>query len=50
MIPTAARNSGTDSVEAIDPNANGYAVHTTVSTNTSRTWFASHTAAIESCA
>ena len=49
-MPTAARNSGTASVEAIDPNAIGYAVHITTSTNTSHTWFASHTGAIASCA
>ena len=45
-IPTAATKSGIESVEAIDPNASGYAVQTTVSTNTSQTWFASHTGPI----
>src|SRR5438105_921469 len=50
MIPTAATNRGTDRVEAIDPKAAGYAVHTTVRTNTSQTWLASQTGAIDSCA
>ena len=49
-IPIPAMNSGIDSVEAIEPNATGYAVHTTVSTNTSQTWLASQTGAIESWA
>ena len=46
MIPTAAMNSGTESVEAIEPNAVGYAVQTTVSTKISQTWFASQTGPI----
>ena len=37
MIPTAAMNSAIDRVEAMEPNAVGYAVHITVSTNTSQT-------------
>jgi hypothetical protein len=32
MIPTAARNSGIDSVEVSDPKATGNAVHTMTST------------------
>jgi hypothetical protein len=43
MIPSAAANSGTYSVEKIAPNARGYAVHTTTSTKISHTWLASHT-------
>ena len=46
MIPTAARNSGTASVDAIDPKATGYAVQVTTSTKISHTWLASHTGAI----
>ena len=47
MIPIAARNSGTESVEAIDPNAIGYAVQKTVKTKISHTWLASQTRAID---
>ena len=47
---TPAMNSGTASVEAIEPNASGYAVQNTVSTKISQTWLASHTGAIESWA
>ena len=50
MIPSPARNSATDSVEASEPNAAGYAVHVTVSTKMSQTWLASHTGAIASWA
>ena len=39
--------SGTASVEAIEPNAVGYAVQKTVRTKISQTWFASQTGAIE---
>src|SRR6202041_3442726 len=42
-IPIPARNSGTDSVEAIEPNAVGYEVQNTVKTKISHTWLASHT-------
>src|SRR4051794_1236618 len=41
ITPRPARNSATQSVDASDPNAFGYAVHTTVSTKISQTWFAS---------
>ena len=47
MIPSAARNSGIDSVEKIEPNATGNAVQTTTSTKISHTWLASHTGLIE---
>ena len=47
MIPTAAMNSGTASVDAIDPNATGYAVQKITSTKISQTWLASHTGPIE---
>ena len=40
-------NNGTASVEAIEPNARGYAVQITVSTKISQTWLASHTGPIE---
>jgi hypothetical protein len=50
MMPSPATNSATDSVDAIDPNAVGYAVQTTVSTKISHTWLASHTGAIDSWA
>ena len=46
MIPIAAMNSGTASVEAIDPNACGYAVQKTVRTKISQTWLASQTGPI----
>src|SRR5438270_13197182 len=47
MIPKAAMNRATASVEAIDPNAFGYEVHKMVSTKINHTWLASHTGAIE---
>ncbi len=47
MIPIAAMNSGTASVDAIEPNARGYAVQNTVRTKISHTWLASHTGAME---
>src|SRR3954468_1356967 len=50
MIPRPASSSGTASVDAIEPNAAGYAVQLTVSTKISQTWLASHTGAIDSCA
>ena len=43
MIPTAAMKSANASVDAIEPNAAGYAVQTTVSTKISQTWLASQT-------
>src|SRR3954451_14858584 len=46
MIPTAAMNSGTARVEAIEPKAVGYADHDTTRTKRSHTWLASHTGAI----
>ena len=46
MIPIAAISSGAASVEAIDPNATGYAVQHTTSTKISQTWFASQTGPI----
>ena len=46
MIPTAATKNGTVRVDAIDPNATGYAVQKTVRTKMSQTWFASQTGAI----
>jgi hypothetical protein len=46
MMPTAAMNSGRANVDAIEPNAVGYAVQATTSTKISQTWFASHTGAI----
>jgi hypothetical protein len=50
MIPTAAMNSGTASVDAIDPNATGYAVQKITRTKITQTWLASHTGPIERCA
>ena len=47
MIPSAARNSGIESVEKIEPNATGNAVHTITSAKISHTWLASHTGLIE---
>jgi hypothetical protein len=47
MIPSAARKSGIESVEKIEPNATGNAVHTITSTKISQTWLASHTGLIE---
>ena len=47
MIPSAARNSGIDSVEKIEPKATGNAVQTITSTKISHTWLASHTGLIE---
>ena len=49
MIPSAARNSGTISVEKIEPKATGNAVHAITSTKISHTWLASHTGLIERC-
>ena len=46
MIPTAAAVSGMASVDAIEPNATGYAVQQTTSTKISQTWLASHTGPI----
>ena len=46
MIPSAARKSGIASVEVIEPNASGNAVHSTTSTKISQTWLASQTGAI----
>ena len=42
-MPRAARNSGNASVEVIEPNASGNAVHSITSTNISQTWLASQT-------
>src|SRR4051794_7674446 len=50
VIPSAAMKSATASVDAIEPNARGYAVQKTVSTKISQTWLASQTGAIERCA
>ena len=47
MIPIPAANNGIESVEAIEPNAIGYAVQNTVRTKISHTWLASQTGAIE---
>ena len=49
MIPIAARNSGIDSVEKIEPKATGNAVHMITSTKISQTWLASQTGLIERC-
>ncbi len=46
MIPTAAMNRATASVDMIEPNATGYAVQVTTRTKISQTWLASHTAAM----
>jgi hypothetical protein len=46
MIPSAARKSGTESVEKIEPNATGNAVQTTTRTKISHTWLASQTGLI----
>ncbi len=40
-------NSGTDSVDAIEPKAVGYALQKTVSTKINQTWLASQTGPIE---
>src|SRR5215212_3007365 len=47
MIPSAARKSGIERVEKMDPKATGNAVHTITSTKISHTWLASHTGLIE---
>ena len=47
MIPIAARKSGIESVEKIEPKATGNAVHTITSTKISQTWLASQTGLIE---
>ncbi len=49
MIPIAARNSGIDSVEKIEPNTTGNAVHMITSTKISQTWLASQTGLIDHC-
>lgn len=47
MMPRAAPNSGSMSVENIEPNATGNAVQAITSTKISHTWLASHTGLIE---
>jgi hypothetical protein len=47
MIPIAPRNSGIDSVEKIDPNARGNAVHSITRMKINQTWLASQTGLIE---
>ena len=47
MIPSAARKSGSESVEKIEPKATGNAVQVITSTKISHTWLASHTGLIE---
>jgi hypothetical protein len=47
MIPSAARKSGTISVENTEPKATGNAVHAITSMKMSQTWFASHTGLID---
>ena len=47
ITPSAARNSGIESVDMSDPNATGNAVQTITSTKISHTWLASHTGLIE---
>ena len=47
MIPIAATNSGSESVEKIEPKATGNAVQRMTSTKISHTWLASHTGLIE---
>ena len=47
MIPSAARKSGIESVEKIEPKATGNAVQAITSTKISQTWLASHTGLIE---
>ena len=42
-MPSPARKSGIASVEVIDPNASGKAVHSITSTKISQTWLASQT-------
>ena len=46
-IPSAASESGTNSVSVIDANASGNPVHSTTRQKISQTWFASHTGPIE---
>src|SRR5213596_2144926 len=46
MIPIAATNSGTLSVEATEASTDGYAVHATTITKMSQTWLASQTGPI----
>ena len=46
-IPSAAIDSGTNSVSVIDANASAKAVHSTTRQKISQTWFASHTGPIE---
>ena len=45
-IPSAARLSGMNSVDKIDPKASGNAVHSTTRTKISQTWLASQTGPI----
>ena len=47
MIPSAARNSGTYSVDITEPKATGKDVQKITSTKISHTWLASHTGLIE---
>ena len=46
-MPSAASDSGTNSVSVIDGNASENAVHNTTRQKISQTWFASHTGPIE---
>ena len=46
-MPSAASESGTNSVSMIDANASGNAVQSTTRQKISQTWFASHTGPIE---
>ena len=46
-MPSAAIDSGTNSVSVIDANASENAVHSTTRQKISQTWFASHTGPIE---
>ena len=46
-MPSAASESGTKSVNVMDANASGNAVHNTTITKINHTWFASHTGPIE---
>ena len=46
-MPSAANDSGTNSVSVIDANASENAVQSTTRQKISQTWFASHTGPIE---
>ena len=46
-MPSAASDSGTNSVSVIDANASGKPVHSTTRQKISQTWLASHTGPIE---